>query len=209
LCGQLHKISLNDALHSELHKSFLDGNELKILQDQNSDFSVDQAEINFGKEHFYYFKNKNNRRGEIVVLLENTKKHILLHTKPHYPNGVYRLLSGGIGRDESVEDGLEREVYEETGFKFNNFKFIGIVLFKLYFNNLSIPFISYLFKIGGLDREPVIQDKTENISGFKWIAHQDLMNIYHQLINVPEEWKDWGLLRAIPHQIFLKNTSKI
>lgn len=205
MSGSLRKISLKQALNDSFFHQKLDGQELMNLQNEFPGFPVYSTDINFGKHHFNYFNNKKDRRGEVVVLLENLDDLLLLHTKPQFPNGVYRLLSGGIDYKENVKDGLAREVFEETGFHFDQFKFAGLILYKFLNGQLSMPFISYLFIIKGINGEPAVQDKSENISGFKWIPRHELNTVYDQLLDVPENWKDWGQLRAIPHKIFYEN----
>ncbi len=209
MSGQLLKISLEEASSNPFFQTLLNAEELRQLHDQNPRFPVYFIEINFGKHHFFYFKNKTDRRGEVVVMPVNVRNLVLLHTKPQFPNGVYRLMSGGININEPLYDGLAREVFEETGFHIKQSKFIGLALYKFLYKQQSMPFISYLFKIDGLDKEPVIQDKTENISGFKWIKQGELFNMYQQLLDMPQDWKDWGLFRAVPHKIFYEKSVKI
>ena len=203
--GLLRKISLNQAVNDSYFQQKLDSEELLNLQKQYPDYPVYHVEIDFGEHHFNYFNGKKNRRGEVVVLLQNLQDRYLLHTKPQFPNSIYRLLSGGIRYNESLDSGLAREVFEETGFHFTRSKFIGLVLYRFIFGRLSMPFISYLFTVNGINGEPSAQDKSENISGFKWVEKHELGQVYRQLLTVPEEWKDWGLLRAIPHKIFYEN----
>lgn len=208
MSAQLHKISLEEARSNPFFQKLLNAEELKQLQDQNPDYPIYFLNINFGKHHFSYFNNKTDRRGEVVVLLENLQHRVLLHTKPQFPNGVYRLVSGGIEKNEPLYSGLAREVFEETGFHFTQSQFVGLILYKFIHGQQTMPFISYLFQINGIDKDPVIQDKTENISGFKWIKRDELYNTFQQLLDVPQDWKDWGTFRAVPHKIFYENFVK-
>jgi 8-oxo-dGTP diphosphatase len=55
---------------------------------------------------------------------------ILLLKRENEPNsGFYNGIGGKISRGESVEDGLLREVAEETGFRLLNFELKGILRF--------------------------------------------------------------------------------
>ena len=65
-----------------------------------------------------------DRRGEVVLAICHGGNKVLLHTKSFYPDGVFRLLSGGIRPDESVENALLREAREETGLDVRIEKFV-------------------------------------------------------------------------------------
>ncbi|MCS7179708.1 MAG: NUDIX domain-containing protein, partial [Anaerolineae bacterium] len=54
--------------------------------------------------------NNGDREGEVVLLLRRADGSLLLHTKTFYPDGVYRLPSGGIRRGEKVLAAAAREV---------------------------------------------------------------------------------------------------
>ena len=54
-----------------------------------------------------------NRRGEVVLAIQRPDGRMLLHTKRFYPEGIYRLPSGGVHPDEPVLSGVIREAKEE------------------------------------------------------------------------------------------------
>ncbi len=180
----------------------LDVNELKKLQSDfpDSTFYLTQFEIDNG--YYQFLKSKQSRRGEIVFGLENLKNQLLLHTKTQFPDNIYRLLSGGINANEALIPSLEREVYEETGFVYSDYTFLGAVFYILTHKQEKHPFISYIFNIRNISGEPVVLDKSENISGFKWIDRDTIINIYETLLTLSGDWKDWGKVRAYPHLLF-------
>jgi len=50
------------------------------------------------------------------VIANSDKQVLLLHRKAHdFMPGIYELPSGQIEQDETIEQGLKREVVEETG----------------------------------------------------------------------------------------------
>ena len=57
------------------------------------------------------------RRAEICYVMHqgDPAQGVLLHIKTFYPDGAYRLPTGGILQGEGVVDTLRREIYEETG----------------------------------------------------------------------------------------------
>ena len=81
------------------------------------------------------------RRGEIVLVVPRGDGQVLLHTKPHYPEGVYRLPTGGIRPDEAAGHAGRREGYEEIGFKSQDLRLLGILdnVFKVNGKSYSYP----------------------------------------------------------------------
>ncbi|PZW24014.1 NUDIX domain-containing protein, partial [Thermosporothrix hazakensis] len=52
---------------------------------------------------------------------------LLTFTKTFYPQGVYRLLTGGVEFHETVLEALHREVYEETGLQASVERFLACI----------------------------------------------------------------------------------
>ena len=75
----------------------------------------------------YRGQNDQDRRGEVVFAIRQSNGEILLHTKHRYETPIYRLPTGGIKRDEAVEEALFREIAEETGQKVEVRRFLGIL----------------------------------------------------------------------------------
>ncbi len=63
----------------------------------------------------YRWREDVDRRAEVVFAIQHENGEILLHTKAWYQPTFFRLPSGGIGLNESVEAALYREIAEETG----------------------------------------------------------------------------------------------
>ena len=61
----------------------------------------------------YRWREDVDRRAEVVFAIQYPSGEILLHTKRWYQPTFYRLPSGGIGLDESVEDALYIERWPE------------------------------------------------------------------------------------------------
>jgi ADP-ribose pyrophosphatase YjhB (NUDIX family) len=65
--------------------------------------------------------NDKPRRGEVVMVVPadraGAESQVWVHTKAFYPEGIYRLMTGGLELNEVPPQALLREVEEETGFK--------------------------------------------------------------------------------------------
>jgi 8-oxo-dGTP pyrophosphatase MutT (NUDIX family) len=142
------------------------------------------------------------KRGEAVLVVEHDER-ILLHTKSFYPNGTWRLLSGGIHYDESILSAARRELTEETGFIADRIQPMGAILYQFKKQNVQkvVPFASFLFYIQSTDENPQPEDETEDIAGFKWINYRDLATVSRDLGLLHQNWQAWGKFRAIPHDI--------
>jgi 8-oxo-dGTP pyrophosphatase MutT (NUDIX family) len=151
---------------------------------------------------------KRNRRGEVALALRRTDGQVLLHTKPFYPTGVYRLPTGGVHYDEPATSGALREAREETGLKVRLARFAGLVVYTFKRNEgdepgeRSMPFVTYVFIADVNDAAPVPTDVDEQISGFRYVPPTDLRAVAAALRGLsPGRWADWGAFRAPPHDL--------
>lgn len=60
-----------------------------------------------------------------VILKSSDNKICLIRSEKH---DYYQVPGGGIDPGESIKQGLEREIIEETGFRVKNFKPIGVIV---------------------------------------------------------------------------------
>ena len=93
-----------------------------------SDEMIDELEVRFGHpEHasfsfettqkefdFIRSTQKNGRKHDITLYIFKDDRIIVI-AKPFYPPGLFRAPSGGLNPGESFDDGVAREVLEETG----------------------------------------------------------------------------------------------
>ncbi len=142
-----------------------------------------------------------NRRGEVVLAIRRPDGQTLLHTKRFYPQGIYRLPSGGVHPDESVVSGVIRETKEETGLNVTVDRFLGTIEYEFRHAGRQLVFVSYVFLIRANNDRPAVQDPKEQITGFRYVALQEIRAVAAQLRALPPEWADWGSFRAPPHDV--------
>ena len=154
------------------------------------------------------------RRAEICYVMHqgNPADGLLLHIKTIYPEGAFRLPTGGIHRGESVFDTLEREIFEETGLEtglgvtqVQIERMLGVVSYCFQHRDLGdIDFATYPFLVRmpeGAILEP--QDPDEMIAGWRWQSMHELTLVADYLENVADvdpKWRDWGRYRSIIHR---------
>ncbi|MFN8422979.1 MAG: methyltransferase domain-containing protein [Anaerolineae bacterium] len=147
-----------------------------------------------------------DRRGEIVLAVRRPDGQILVHTKRHYPLGVWRLPTGGIKPFEAVLDALVRESVEETGHALGVDRFVGLIEHRLVGGppgRERTLFPSYAFQL----REPAgaldVQDSSEGITGFRWVTLDELALLTENLARLGGRYAAWGRFRAVGHELVL------
>jgi len=205
-------LTINEALSLDLFKDIIDKDEFIRLNRSFSDFPIEKHELNLGHDNFAHWHRilveKQNRRGEIAFAIANEDNNYLVHTKSFYPNGIYRIPTGGIKVEEPVVDAFQRELLEETGFSSPPEKLFGVILYVFKYAGQQLPFASYLFKVRVKNEEPLPQDSDEDISGFKWVDLDGIARIVKNLKNIGGGWQDWGRMRSIPHELLLQSEQK-
>ena len=140
-----------------------------------------------------------SRRGEVVLAIERPGRCVLLHRKGWYEPGVYRLLTGGIDLDETVETTLVRELEEETGLTLGATHFLGVLDCHIHHDSRMIPFVSYVFHLSHTEGVLRLPHTAEDISDFRDVPIADLPSVAEDLRHVPPPRTGWGHWRAIAH----------
>ena len=149
------------------------------------------------------------RKGEVIGAIIRPNGNLISITKPFYPEGTYRLPSGGIEENESIESALHREIHEETGLQVEIVRFVAIIRYSMHpisqDENITFPFnfTSYVFLVKEISGELVCNDADEQISGFKEIAPEKLESIINHLQNIIGKFEGWAQFRAVAHEAVL------
>lgn len=154
------------------------------------------------------------RRAEICYVMHrgDPADGLLLHIKTIYPDGAYRLPTGGIHQGDSVFDTLGREIFEETGLEtgvggdqVQIERLLGVVSYRFRHRDLGdIDFATYPFLVR-MPQDAILdpQDPDEMIAGWRWQPPSELTSVADYLENVADVdpiWGDWGRYRAIVHR---------
>ena len=121
-----------------------------------------------GKNHF-------PRTDPAIITLISFKDKILLGRSPRFPEGMYSTLAGFVEPGESLEQALEREVFEEVGVKVRNIK---------YFDSQPWPFPASLMLgfFAEATSEKMNIDYNE-IEDAHWFSIEELKTLQHPSIN--------------------------
>jgi ADP-ribose pyrophosphatase YjhB (NUDIX family) len=88
---------------------------------------------------------RDDRRGEVVFCVVRPTGKIILITCEEYPQGIYRVPTGGIKYGEDIIDAVYRETKEELGLKTEISDFAGVLKIKFTASGDYEMFYSYLF----------------------------------------------------------------
>ncbi len=146
---------------------------------------------------------KKGRRGEVVMVVPNEWGQFWVHTKDFYPEGVYRLMTGGLEPGEKPEPALHREVEEETGFKTEIDRCLAVITYSIANERLACPFVSYVMLTRPAAGQPRPTDPKEAITDFRAVTTAGLANIAGRLRGLSGKFADWGLFRALAHEAAL------
>lgn len=144
---------------------------------------------------------KSPRRGEAVMVMPNPDGQIWLHTKKFYPEGIYRLMTGGLDPGETAEQALMREALEETGFTTEIDRCLAVVTYDLANGVGQYPFVSFVFMTKPIEGVPTPIDPGETIEDFKPIPVEGLFETAQQLRQLEGKFADWGRFRAVTHEL--------
>ena len=121
-----------------------------------------------GKSHF-------PRTDPAIITLISFQDKVLLGRSPRFPDSMYSTLAGFVEPGESLEQALEREVFEEVGIKVKNIK---------YFNSQPWPFPASLmlgfFAEAANDQMTIDYNEIEDAH---WFSINELKSLKHPSIS--------------------------
>lgn len=153
--------------------------------------------------------NTQRRPGEVCMVVRRPSGKLLLATKDIYPAGVYRLLTGGIHRAESVFAALLRETVEETNLQVEPRRFLAVARYQPPDAPEPDDYATFAFLLDEVAGELRVNDPDERLSGFREVAPADLLAIAEQLEALPDNpheyqrssYRAWGRYRAPTHRL--------
>lgn len=143
-------------------------------------------------------------RGEVALFILRPSGNLILHTKDFYPEGIYRVPTGGIERGEDVVTAVHREAREETGLTVTIERCLGVLEYEFRYRGEMLPFVSYVFLLRENSEQEnggqlCPQDEGEQITFFREIPLAELEMVARNLRSLEADWRDWGHYRAIAH----------
>jgi 8-oxo-dGTP pyrophosphatase MutT (NUDIX family) len=153
------------------------------------------------------------RKQHALILLQNDKGNFLLGMKKIYPEGIFRMVGGGMEPDEPPYKGAQRELEEETGLKagIHEVYHLSTVLAQIDETSTgeSVEFVTHLFyyNCGNQKLKP-----SDDLDGIKEVTRTELEALIERYLELPKTidpnkgfaWYDYGQLYSQIHQIALE-----
>ncbi len=154
------------------------------------------------------------QRGKhVLILLRNSQKKFILGTKKHYPEGISRLVGGGMEGDEDPLFAAQRELEEETHYKapLDDLKALAEIQSELTLSNSSntqkpFLFTTYLFFLDIGDQSLKASDDLDGLAELSESEYLQLIANFYQLSKEQRpgqsfRWYDYGQLYGRIHQL--------
>ncbi|NTW04205.1 MAG: NUDIX hydrolase [Oscillochloris sp.] len=152
---------------------------------------------------------KRDRIGEVCMVIRRHSGRLLIFRKDVYPQGVMRLLTGGVHPGERIEDGLFREVAEETSLDVVVRRFLAVIVYRTPETLSGAAFLTFAFLLDEVGGDLVVQDPEERVEAFGEATVFDLYNLAAFLEQLDDQtdreiggsWRSWGIFRAVVHRV--------
>ncbi|MEI7769261.1 MAG: NUDIX hydrolase [Chloroflexales bacterium] len=151
-----------------------------------------------------------DRIGEACMVIRRRSGRLLTFRKDIYPQGVMRLLTGGVRPGERIEEGLLREVAEETSLDVAVRRFLAVIAYRAPQTPPdTYAFLTFAFLLDELGGELVVQDPEERVEVFGEATPAQLYDLAEFLAGLDERadrkiggsWRAWGAFRAVAHRV--------
>lgn len=172
----------------------------KIAQKLNNNAYIKDVDFVCSRKSFFERMQKNiqtDRRGETVFAVVRPDGEIITVTCSEYPEGIFRIPTGGLNYDENITEGVHREVLEELGLKSEISDFAGVLKIKIIFEEDFIMFYSYVFIMREISGELLKDATDQEVSEVKLVGLTELSAVADKLMNIEGVWHDWGRFRYI------------
>lgn len=151
-----------------------------------------------------------DRFGEVCMVIRRPSGRLLTARKTFYPEGAFRLLTGGIRHGEAIEAALAREVAEETSLSVAVRRLLAVIA---YTAPETPPgrhaFYSFAFLLDELGGTLAVQDLDEQVAAFGEVEPGGLAAMADALAALEHRedraiggsWRNWGTFRAVVHRV--------
>ena len=144
-----------------------------------------------------------DRRGEVVFCVTRADDRIIAITCSEYPQGIFRIPTGGIGHGEDIVSAVYREVKEELGLDVEIHKFAGVLKIRFEHSDEHVMFYSYIFILTEKGGRLLLDASDDEISEVRVVNHDELAGIVEQLNSIEGKWSDWGKFRYLTSKAVL------
>jgi len=119
---------------------------------------------------------QNGRAHDVSLLILNDGRAAVIR-KPGYPDGAFRIPSGGIHPEESFVDGAVREAYEETGLSVRIQDYLLQVHARFGYEGATLDWTTHVMLASPLDpRAEVVPRDRQEVEAARWMDFVELVD---------------------------------
>lgn len=173
---------------------------------------VEGIVINYPTAGFFNKMKKSietDRRGEVAFCVIRPNGKIITVTCSEYPEGIFRIPTGGIGHKEDILEAVFREAKEELGLETEIEGFLGVLKTKFVYQEESCMFYSYLFLLREVSGRLLLDATDDEVSEIREVKIEELEEIARLLRNIDGKWADWGNFRFETTNAYIKYLKNI
>lgn len=145
-----------------------------------------------------------DRRGEVVFCVRRPDGRVIAITCREYPEGIFRIPTGGIGHGEDIIKAVYREVKEELGLEVEIRQFGGVLRIRFEHDEDFVMFYSYLFILDEKGGRLLLDASDDEISETMEVGTYELAVFVEKLKDIHGKWSDWGKFRYATSNAILK-----
>jgi 8-oxo-dGTP diphosphatase len=161
---------------------------------------IDDITLEFPTDSFFNKMSKSvnsDRRGEVVFCVIRPNGKIITVTCADYPQGIFRIPTGGIGHNEDIYEALFREVKEELGLEVEVLSFPKVLRICFKHKDNAVMFYSYVFILKETGGNLLLDATDDEVSEVKEVSLDELNGIKESLSSITGSWTDWGKFRFL------------
>lgn len=140
---------------------------------------------------------ENDRRGEVVFAVFRPDRRVITVRSEDYPEGIFRIPTGGINYGENILESVYREVREELGLQVNIRDFPGVIKIRFKYETEEVMFYSYVFMLDEEGGDLLADALEDEVSEIIEADVYQLKEMVKKLKSLYGTWRDWGTFRAI------------
>jgi len=156
------------------------------------------------------------RGQQALILVRTSDDRFVIGGKSHYPQGISRLVGGGIEKGEEPLLGAARELQEELGFQVKPTDLVPLAKINVQVTNpeKNVTFAIYVYFYQLTDQTIKASDDLDSLVYLSQSELLSLIKAYQELPKTIDEvhgfaWFDYGQLYNQVHQIALDEYLKL
>jgi len=171
---------------------------IEICNRFNAEPVIKEVDINYGKSSYFNkikYSIQKDRWGEAAFCIIRPNGKVIVVTCEEYPQGIFRIPTGGIGYGEDIIKAAYREAEEELGLKTEITAFAGVIKYSITHEDEVIRFYSYIFIMKETGGRLLLDATDDEVSEVREVGVAGLKEVVDRLKTLEGRWKDWGRLR--------------